>query len=40
MNGLEFYLDPNAVDAAAGARMREVLKDALAAMERRGPHKA
>ena len=40
MKGVDFYLDPNAVDAAAGAHMREVLKDALAALERRDPGKS
>jgi class 3 adenylate cyclase len=35
MTGLDFYLDPRAVDAAAGERIRETLKNAIAALEAR-----
>jgi hypothetical protein len=36
MTGLDFYLDPRAVDAAAVERIRETLTNAIAALERRG----
>jgi class 3 adenylate cyclase len=36
MTGLDFYLDPRAVDATALARIRETLKNAIAALEGRG----
>jgi hypothetical protein len=36
MTGLDFYLDPRAVDGAAVERIRETLKNAIAALERRG----
>jgi class 3 adenylate cyclase len=35
MTGLDFYLDPRAVDAATGERIRETLKNAIAALEAR-----
>jgi adenylate cyclase len=40
MTGLDFYLDPRAVDGAAVARIRETLKNAIAALERRGGEEA
>ena len=36
MTGLDFYLDPRAIDATARARIRATLKDAIAALEGRG----
>jgi class 3 adenylate cyclase len=36
MTGLDFYLDPRAVDAAAVERIRATLRNALAALEGRG----
>jgi adenylate cyclase len=36
MTGLDFYLDPRAVDAAAVERIRATLKNALAALDGRG----
>ena len=36
MTGLDFYLDPRAVDATALERIRETLKNAIAALEGRG----
>jgi class 3 adenylate cyclase len=36
ITGLDFYLDPRAVDASALERIRETLKNALAALEGRG----
>jgi hypothetical protein len=36
MTGLDFYLDPRAIDAAAIERIRATLKNALAALEGRG----
>ncbi|MCJ7597649.1 MAG: adenylate/guanylate cyclase domain-containing protein [Methyloceanibacter sp.] len=36
MTGLDFYLDPRAVDAAALERIRATLKNAIAALEARG----
>jgi class 3 adenylate cyclase len=36
MTGLDFYLDPRAVDAAALERIRATLKNAIAALEGRG----
>ena len=36
MTGLDFYLDPRAVDAAAIERIRETLRNAIAALERLG----
>jgi len=33
MTGLDFYLDPNAVEADATARIRAVLQKALAALD-------
>ncbi len=36
MTGLDFYLDPRAVDAAALERIRETLRNAIAALEGRG----
>jgi adenylate cyclase len=35
MTGLDFYLDPRAVDAAARERIRATLKNAIAALEAR-----
>jgi hypothetical protein len=35
MTGLDFYLDPRAIDAAARERIRETLKNAIAALEAR-----
>jgi len=35
MAGLDFYLDPAAVDGAAATRIRKLLNDALAALDRR-----
>ena len=35
MTGLDFYLDPRAVDASALERIRETLKNAIAALEGR-----
>ena len=35
MTGLDFYLDPAAVDADATTRIRKLLNDALAALDRR-----
>ena len=35
MTGLDFYLDPRAVDATARERIRETLKNAIAALEAR-----
>jgi class 3 adenylate cyclase len=36
MTGLDFYLDPRAVDATALERIRETLRNAIAALEGRG----
>jgi class 3 adenylate cyclase len=36
MTGLDFYLDPRAVDATALERIRATLRNAIAALERRG----
>jgi adenylate cyclase len=36
MTGLDFYLDPRAVDATAIERIRATLKNAIAALEERG----
>jgi class 3 adenylate cyclase len=36
MAGLDFYLDPRAVDAAAVERVQETLRNAIAALEARG----
>jgi hypothetical protein len=36
MTGLDFYLDPRAVDATAIERIRATLKNAIAALEGRG----
>ena len=35
--GLDFYLDPTAVDSQAAERIRDVLREALAALERTAP---
>jgi len=35
MTGLDFYLDPGAVDAAAAARIRGLLEDAIASLDQR-----
>lgn len=35
MTGVDFYLDPNAVDDEASARLRTMLRDAMAALEKR-----
>jgi adenylate cyclase len=35
MTGVDFYLNPNAVDAAAAARIRTMLRDAMTALEKR-----
>ena len=40
MTGLDFYLDPRAVDATALERIRETLKNAIAALEGRSREKA
>jgi class 3 adenylate cyclase len=40
ITGLDFYLDPTAVDGAAVERIRETLKNAIAALERRGGEEA
>ena len=40
MTGLDFYLDPRAVDATALERIRETLRNAIAALEGRGGYKA
>jgi class 3 adenylate cyclase len=37
MTGLDFYLDPKAVDATLAPRVRALLQDALAALDRRQP---
>jgi hypothetical protein len=36
MTGLDFYLDPRAIDATAIERIRATLKNAIAALEGRG----
>ena len=36
MTGLDFYLDPRAIDAAAIERIRTTLKNAIAALDGRG----
>ena len=38
MTGLDLYLDPATIDAPAAERIRGVLRKALAALERPGPH--
>jgi adenylate cyclase len=40
MTGLDFYLDPRAVDAGAIERIRATLKNAIAALEGRGEEDA
>ena len=40
MTGLDFYLDPRAVDATALERIRETLRNAIAALEGRGGNEA
>ena len=40
MTGLDFYLDPRAVDAGAIQRIRATLKNAIAALEGRGEEDA
>jgi hypothetical protein len=40
MTGLDFYLDPRAVDATAIERVRETLRNAIAALEGRGGEEA
>ena len=37
MTGADFYLNPNAVDAATAARLRALLQDAITALEKRQP---
>jgi adenylate cyclase len=39
MSGVDFYLDPTAVDAQTSDRLRTMLSDALAALEKRGLRK-
>jgi hypothetical protein len=36
MTGLDFYLDPRAVDATALERIRTTLRNAIAALDGRG----
>ena len=38
MKGLDFYLDPSIVESKDADRIRAVLSDALAALDRRQPH--
>jgi len=38
--GLDFYLDPNAVDAASAARIRSLLEDAIASLDQRRAEKS
>jgi class 3 adenylate cyclase len=40
MTGLDFYLDPSIVDAQAADRVRSILSEALAALDRRQPKQA
>jgi adenylate cyclase len=40
MTGLDFYLDPSIVDAQAADRVRSILGEALAALDRRQPKQA
>ena len=35
MTGLDFYLDPGAVDATSAARIRGLLEDAIASLDQR-----
>jgi adenylate cyclase len=39
MTGVDFYLDPTAVDAQTSDRLRTMLSDALAALEKRALRK-
>ena len=36
MTGLDFYLDPSALDKVSAANIRTLLKDALTALEKNG----
>ena len=40
MTGVDFYLDPTAVDAQTSERLRAMLSDAMAALEKRGSIKS